>query len=326
VQNLVDEIRERNATLEPVNRPAQVGDVITMNVTAKVGGEEVINEENADLPLRPEEEEATSVFPGLSAEMVGAKPGEIREPVLTLPESYSREDLAGKTMFVRALVKEVKRKVLPDEDDELAQSVSQFETIGELREGLRENLLAERRMEADEQLVREAVEALTTRTFVDIPPTLVEEELDRMIEDLERAFGRQQFSFEMYLQTTGQTEQNLRNEMREGAIDNVRRSLVLGALADAERIEVPNKEIDRSLDEMLRSLQLSEPERRRLRSSSGVRSNIRNRIRRQRAIQRLVEIVTGGEEVSAEAAEALADETAGAADDSEETVAVEMGG
>jgi trigger factor len=229
-------------------------------------------------------------------------------------------------MFVRALVKEVKRKVLPDEDDELAQSVSQFETIGELREGLRENLLAERRMEADEQLVREAVEALTTRTFVDIPPTLVEEELDRMIEDLERAFGRQQFSFEMYLQTTGQTEQNLRNEMREGAIDNVRRSLVLGALADAERIEVPNKEIDRSLDEMLRSLQLSEPERRRLRSSSGVRSNIRNRIRRQRAIQRLVEIVTGGEEVSAEAAEALADETAGAADDSEETVAVEMGG
>jgi trigger factor len=326
VEALLNEIRDQNATLEPVSRPAQICDVVTMNVTARVGGEDVINEENADLPLREEDEEATSVFPGISAEMVGVRPGEIREPTLTIPENYAREDLAGKTMFVRALVKEVKRKVLPEADDELAQSVSQFQTIDELIDRLRENLMAERRLEADEQLVRDAVEALTTRTFLEIPPALVEEELDRMIEDLERAFGRQQFSFEMYLQTTGQTEAQLREQMREGAIDNVKRSLVLGALADAENIDVSNKEIDRALDEMLRSMQLSEPERRRLRSSSGVRSNIRSRIRRQRAIQRLVEIVTGGEEVSAEAAEAIADATAGAADDSEETVAVEIGG
>ena len=326
VDSLMDEIRERNATLEPVSRPAQIGDVVTMNVVARVGGEEVINEENADFPLREEDEDSESVFPGLSAELEGVKPGDIKETILSLPENYANEEWAGKTMFARVLVQEVKRKVLPELNDEFAQSVSQYETMDELRGTLRDNLTAERRMEADEQLVRDAVEALTTRTFVEIPPTLVNEELDRMIEDLERAFGRQQYSFEMYLQATGQTEEQLRQEMREGATDNVKRSLVLGALADAEKIDVSNREIDRSLDEMLRSMQVSEPERRQLRSSTNVRSNIRSRIRRQRAIQRLVEIVTGGEEVSPEAAEALADQTAGAADDSEETVAVEIGG
>lgn len=327
VQKLVDELRERMATLEPVTRPAQIGDVVTMNVTGRVGGEEVVNEENADYPLREADEEAGgSMFPGLSAELVGAGPGDIREIALPLPEDYGQAEWAGQTMFLRILVKEVKRTVLPDEEDDFAQSVSQYEEMSQLREALRENIVAERQMEADEKLVRDSIEALTSRTFVEIPPVLVEEELDRMMDDLRRAFGQQQFTLDMYLQSTNQSEDTLRNEMREGATDNVKRSLVLGALADAESIEVPNKEVEEALSDLFRGMQLSEPERRRLRSSSSVRTNIRNRIRRQRAIQRLVEIVTGGEEVSAEAAESMADQTASAAEDSEETMAVEIGG
>jgi trigger factor len=327
VQALVDELRDRMATLEPVTRPAQIDDVITMNVTGRVGGEEVVNQENAEYPLREADDESSqSMFPGLSAELVGARPGDIREVALSLPDDYARPEWAGQMLFLRIIVKEVKRKVLPDENDEFALSVSQHEEISQLRDALRANIEAERRMEADEKLVRDSIEALTSRTFVEIPPVMVEEELDRMMDDLRRAFGQQQFTLDMYLQSTNQSDETLRNEMREGATDNVKRSLVLGALADAENIEVPNKEVEDALSDLFRGMQVSEPERRRLRSSSSVRANIRNRIRRQRAIQRLVEIVTGGEEVSAEAAESMADQTASAAEDSEETMAVEIGG
>jgi trigger factor len=326
IEGVLHELQERNATLEPVNRPAQVGDTITMNVAAGVGGDEIVNEENAEFEVRDEENsEAHPLFPGLSEKLVGAKAGDIEEISLPLPENYDNPELAGQTMFLRVLVKEVKRKVLPEINDELAESVSQFETLDELKGALRQNLEAEKRMEADEKLVRDSIDALVSRTFVEIPPLLIEEELDRMLEDLERAFSGQGMSLELYLQTTGKPQDELREEMREGAAQNVKTSLVMGALADAENIEVTNKEIDAAIDDLFRGMRVSERERRELRSSSGVRSNLRTRLRRQRAIRRLVQVVTG-EEISAEAAEAFSEEGTAPSDDSEETVAVEVGG
>jgi len=328
VENLLRDLQERNATLEPVVRPARYGDVITMNVTGRVDGVEVVNNENADFELvnEDEDERAHPVFPGLSGELEGANRGDIREPALKLPQLYHNQELAGKTLFLRILVKEIKRKVLPPLDDELAQSVSEFQTLDELRAALRSNLTLERRLEAEEKLVGEVVDAVSTRTFVELPPLLIEEEIDRMLEELSRNFERAHLSLQQYLETTGKSEGDLRNEMREEAIRSVKSSLVLSAVADAEDVEATSREVDAALEDLLRTLSTSETERRRLRSSSAVRANLRSRLRRQRAIQKLVQIVTGGEEVSTEATEAVADQTAATAEDTEETMAVEVGG
>jgi trigger factor len=154
---------------------------------------------------------------------------------------------------------------------------------------------------------------------------LIEEELERMIGEMQQEFERRHLSWQQYLDTASQSEADIRNDMRESAAQNVKTSLVLAAVADEENIETPNREIDAALEDLFRGAQTSETERRRLRSSAGVRTNIRNRIRRQRAVQRLVSIMSG-EDVSAEAAEDVADQTAAAADDLQETVAVEVGG
>jgi trigger factor len=298
-----------------------------MNITGRVAGEEVIHDDNADFELRDEEkEEPDPNLPGLSKELVDVNRGDIKEVALPLPDLYQNQELAGKTMFLRILVKEIKRKVLPPLDDDFAQTVSEFETLDELRDALRSNLLLERRMEAEEKLVSDAVQAVASRTFVEIPAVLIEEEIDRMLDDMRRAFERRQLSFDAYLDTAGQKEEDIRREMRPAATENVKTSLVLGALANAEKIEVSNREVDAALEDVLRSAPSSEGERRRLRASAAVRSNIRSRLRRQRAIQKLVEIVTGGEEVSPEATEVVADQTAAPAEDTEETVAVEIGG
>ena len=327
VENVLSDLRERNATLEPVSRPARIGDVVTINITAKIDGNEVVNNDNADYELLDEENGAPdSNLPGLSGELVGISAGEIREFALAMPETHADENVAGKTMLVRVLAKEAKRKVLPELDDEFAQSVSVFQTFDELRDGIRSNIEIERRVEADEKLVTDAVDAVTERTFIDIPPVLIEEEIDRMIDEMRTTFERQRLSLEVYLEATQKSEADLRHEVRESAAKNVKQSLVLGAIADAENITVSNRELDAALEEILRTMQSTEAERRRLRSSSGVRSNIRNRLRRQRAIQKLVGTVSGGEEISTEATEAIADHMAAAAEDTEETVAVEVGG
>jgi trigger factor len=308
-------------------RAAQIGDVVTMNVTARVEGEEVLNRENFDYELRDEEEDGPDqVFPGLSAELVGVSRGDIKEIALTLPELYAEEQVAGKTMFLRILVKEIKRKVLPDADDDLAQSISEHQTLDELKAALQSNLEMERKLEADEKLIQEAVEAVTSRTFVDIPPVLIEEELDRMEDEMKDTLERARLSFESYLDATQRTEYGLRNEWRETATRNVKTTLVLGAVADAETIEISNGDLNRSMEDLFRGAGIAESERRRMRSSATVRSNLRSRLRRQRAIQRLVELMSGGEEVEPEAAEVAADQTAPVPAESEENVAVEVGG
>ncbi len=327
VTTVIDELRERNATLEPVNRPAQIGDVVTVNITGRAGGEEIINNENADFELKDEEaSDPDPVLPGLSAELVGISPGEIREIALTLGDDYSDQELAGKALLVRVLAKEVKRKVVPDLDDEFAGSISKFGTVSELREAIRSNMEMERRLETDQKLINDAVEAVTDRTFIEIPPVLIEEEVDRMIDDMRSTLERQQLPLQTYLDVTKKTEADLRHDARDQAIKNVKQSLVLGAIADAEGITVSNRELDAALEEILRGMNSTDAERRRLRTSSGVRTTIRNRLRRQRAIQTLVGALTGGEEVSVEATEAIADSTAATAEDTEETVAVEVGG
>lgn len=327
VDEVLKTIQENHATLEPVARPARFGDNITVNLVARVDGDEVINNEAAEYDLRDEEQDGPDpVLPGLSAQLVGSSPGDIREPVLTLPEEFTPEELAGKSVFVRALVKEVKRRVLPELDDEFAQTVSAFQTLNDLKDAVRANLESEHRMENEERLVREVVEAVTSRTFVEIPPVLIEEELDRMLGEMRDMLESRHLGWQQYLDAAGRKESDIRNDMRETAVANVKQSLVLGAVADREGIDVTNREVNATLDELFSEAGTGDAERRRLRNSSGVRATIRNRLRRQRALQRLVQMVAGGEEVSAAVAEAVAEQTAAPAEDAQEIVAVEAAG
>lgn len=325
VDKLLEDLREKNATLEPVARNAQIRDVVTMNITGKSDGQEIINNENLDFELRDEEAgDPDPGLPGLSKELQGVKQGDIREITLSLPDLYRDEQLAGKTLFLRVLVKEIKRKVLPDLDDEFAQSISELETLEAVRDTLRKNLTMERKLESEEKLVADAINEVTSRTFIEIPPALIEEEIDRMLSDMRGAFERRGLNFQQYLNTAGKSEIEIRDEMREGATQNVKNTLVLASVADAENIQVSNSDVNRALEELLRSANMAEGERRRLRSSNAVRNNIKSRLRRQQAMQKLVEIVAGSDEVSPDATEAAAERLTSEAD-TEKTVAVEVG-
>jgi trigger factor len=326
VDTLLQELRAAHATLEPTVRPAQVGDTVIMNVTGTVQGKEVINEENAEYEIREPEADQASSLPGLSQHLLGTKSGQIVETAIDLPEGYANEEVAGKPMGLRILIKEIKAKILPELDDDFAAAVGAFETLEDLRMVLRSNLKAEREQEADRKLVQQAIDEVVNRTFTDIPPVLIEEEIDRMVGDMRRMFESSHLSFEDYQTRSGQTEQQFRDQARENATKNVKTTLVLSAVADAEGIDISNREIDAALEEVFRESPTTEKERRRIRSSSTARSNIRSRLRRQRAIRRLVDIVSGADEVADEATEAAEEQVSEPTGAEEETLALEAGG
>ena len=325
VDGLLEELRLRQATLVPAVRAAQVGDVVIMNATGTVQGNEVFNEENAEYEIREPEADQQSTLPGLSQHLLGTNSGQIVETSIDLPESYLNEEIAGKPMSLRILTKEIKAKVLPDLNDEFAGAVGSFETLEELRSALRSNLEEERKREADQKLVQQAIDEVVNRTFIDIPPVLVEEEIDRMIDEMRRMFEGSQMSFDDYQERSGQTEQQFRDQARENATKSVKTSLVLAAIAEAEGIHLSNRQIDAALEEVFRESPTTERERRRIRSSATARSNIRNRLRRQRAIQRLVEIVSGGDQVADEAADEHDEEITASTGAESETMPVEAG-
>lgn len=325
VQNLLQDLRDRNATLEPINRPAETGDVLTMNIRGTTGGEEVLNQENADFGLVNEEESGPHAqLPGLSAQLVGVTPGDIREIALALPESYADSDLAGKTLSLTVLVKEVKHPVPPDLNDEFASTVSRFETLDELKGALRENLAAERARQANLKLVNDSVEAVVSRSFVEVPPVLVEEELNDLMNELVRGLEARGISFDLYQQVASKTEEDLRAEMRDEAVRGAKTTVVLNAVAERESIEVSSRDVDTAIEEIITGAGVTGPERRRVRNSSSLRTTVRNRLRRQKTVEKLVEIVSGGIQVLPEDTEDVVDSTAEI--DTEDTVAVEAGG
>lgn len=320
VQQVIDEVRREHATLEPTTRPAMAGDTVVMSLHATVEGQEVFNQENATFVLRGADSDEDVELPGLSRHLDGATSGLIVETAIDLPASYHRQEFAGKPMALRILVKEVKTPVLPELDDEFVREVSPLATVDALRGALRDNLEQERRYEADRRLIQQAISEVVDRTFVDIPPILIEEEIERMIEDLRVLLADANASIDAYVEAMGLTLDQLEEQMREEATRRVKTSLVLTALAEAEGIEVSNRDVDAALEEVLRGARTTERERRKMRTSTAVRSGLRARLRRQRAMHRLVEIVTDGDSVSDEVSLVLADEGTVAEEDADEIV------
>jgi trigger factor len=305
VKAVIGSVREKNATWVPTVRPAQLGDTLTMNLTAISEGQTILSDENYDFELMDEAAEGATLhseLPQLAAEMVGVNRGEIREASLHLPDEYTKPELAGKLLIVRTLVKEIKRRQLPDLDDEFAQSVSSVATMQELRELIRANLTAEHVEERQRKIASDAVDAVVGATFLDIPAIMVDEEVDSELGRLEDMFKRQGLSLEEYYRAVNRNEADMRQEFRDPAAKTVKTSLVLNAVADAEDIRVDEKEIDDAVDVGLRYSDLSQPQRRKARASQSVRARIRGDLRRQRAIRALVHIVSGEDTESDELA------------------------
>lgn len=192
-----------------------------------------------------------SFIPGFEEQLVGKTAGEETEVNVTFPEEYHAEELAGKEAVFKVKIHEVKRKELPELDDEFAKDLDEeVETLDELKEKIKKQLKEQRETEADTKKRESLVEQASDNAEVDIPEAMVNTELDRMMQEFEQRLQMQGMNLELYTQFSGQDENQLKEQMKEDAGKRVKTNLTLEAIAEAENVEVTDEDIDKELESM----------------------------------------------------------------------------
>ena len=228
-------LRERFATLKTVERPAQVGDYVQIDLAATVDGEEVPGGTASNIS---HEVGSKQLLPGLDEVLTGMSAGESTTFVTQLVGG----DFAGRDADVAVTVRTVKEKQLPPLDDEFAQMASEFDTLDELRADLRNRLTRVKRVEQLYAARDKALDALVKATDVPAPEGIVREEAERQRQVITDQLERIGTTMEEYLESEGKTEEQVNTELTEAAATGVKIQLVLDSLAEAENVQVSDDE------------------------------------------------------------------------------------
>jgi trigger factor len=240
VDREVERVREGFARLEPVERAAAAGDVLLIDFEGLVDGKAFEGGTAADYLL---ELGANQLIEGFEEQLSGAAAGDTRQVEVGFPDDYRAEHLAGQNAVFKVDVKEVREKVLPELDDDFASEASEFDTLEELRDDIRERLskAVDERIEQDFRLA--AVDAAADAATVELPDDLATARAAERWERVERQLAGQGMDPNAYLQMQGKTRAEIVEESRPDAERELRREAVLAAIAEAEEIEVSEEEM-----------------------------------------------------------------------------------
>ncbi len=298
VDNVLERIKEEQAVWEPVERAAQYGDRLNIDVHGTMGDEIVVDDH--DVEYVPNEENVLP-FPGFAPNLVGMSEEAEAEFVVTVPEDYPREQYAGNDVQFKVSVLSVKEKIVPELDDELAKSVGQgFDDLEALRSNIQQSLTAQAEASAQNELEQKSLEALCDAAVINASPILYERELEVMMADRERLLRQQGLDLPTYLRFMGKTDEEFMEEMRPNAERRLVSGLVLRKLAEVEEIEVSDEDVQSEADRLL-GLSAGEEEEeqtnldslREFLDSQSTRDNIRSTLHSRRVLERLTDITQG---------------------------------
>jgi trigger factor len=283
----IDALRDRFADLEEKGGPLADGDYAQIDIKAYVH-DEVIDAISATDYLY--EVGSGALVPTLDEELRGKRVGEILKFNDALPERFG--DRAGEEVSFQVLVKEAKRKVLPEPTDEWASEVSEFDTIDALRADARDRLAMVATVQA-QLLVRDRVlETVAGLVDVPIPDALVERETERRLHDLVHRLEHQGATVPQYLAATGQDQAAFVAGVRAGATDAVRADLALRAVVTREHIVATDEEVDAEVERLADRMEEKPAKLRRDLERRGILEAVRSDIARGKALQHLVDHAT----------------------------------
>jgi trigger factor len=287
VNKVLTDYQNQQAIWVPVERPAQLGDRVTVNLVLKVGEKTVSDLKENEFELV---EERPGLFAGLDAQLVGASEGDTKEFTLTIPEDYLNKDLAGKEAQYTVTIRAIKQKELPELDDELAKGAGKYETLTELRQSIREQLLASRTSQAQRELENKVIDAALEQTSVEIHRVLIEDEAEHLYEQMQRMLAQQGMSMEQFLLLSQQSEEEYKKGLEPEATRHVKVDLLLEAIADQEGIAASEKELQDLLTLYNQIGAVKVPRISQL--SATVRKRLENSIKRDKARKFLIEHAT----------------------------------
>lgn len=290
IDEVLREYQEENAQLVPVDRGAELGDQVILDLRIEADGTVVYDRQNVSFMLSPGG--FTGVPDSFFKEIVGMRPGGERELSLAYPEDFGDEDLAGAAATFTVALHEVKERELPDLNDELAQTVGEFNTLEELRQQTRETLMSRAEVEADQELAETVLTQVMDMATVEYADVALDDEIDQLINRLEAQLSDRGLTLDNYLVMEGLTRDQLREHQRPDAEQRLERSVVLSEVVDREGIEVGDEEIDEEIERVAAMYGSNAAQARMSLSSEDSRRSIGSRLLAQKAIDRLVEIAT----------------------------------
>ncbi|WP_214797119.1 trigger factor [Exiguobacterium sp. s5] len=229
-------------------------------------------------------------IPGFEEQMVGMTAGEEKDVEVTFPEEYHADNLAGKPATFKVKLHEVKAKQVPELDDEFAKDIDEsVSSLDELKAKIRERLETAKKQEAEGTMRDQLVEQATANATIDVPAVLVDQEVDRMVQEFGTRVSSQGIDLNMYFELTGTSEEAMREEMKEQAEERVKARLVLKAIAEKEAIEVSDEDAEKELEEMSKLYNIAPDQLRTMLAPQGGIETLKGDLKFRKAIDVLVE-------------------------------------
>ncbi len=249
VERSLQALAKERATLVPVERPAQLGDVVTLDYEGKIDG---VPFDGGTAKGQMTELDENRFIPGFASGIAGMTAGETKDVEAVFPSDYPKEDLAGKTAVFTVTVHDVKALELPAVDDEFAKTISENETIDALRVDVRKRLEVIAQSRARRAIGNALMEKLVDAHEFPLPQVLVDREIDNMINDLAAQTAQSGVSFDDYLKEQGKTEDELRESYRNDAEQRVKGTLVIEEIARTEGINATPADVAEELSALSR--------------------------------------------------------------------------
>ena len=285
VDEEIDRLRNRLATLDTVERPAENGDHVVVDYVGTVDGAEFDGGTGRDQLL---ELGSGRLVPGFEDQLVGARAGEERTVTVTFPDDYPAPELAGKEAQFEVAVNEVKAKNLPEPDDDFASEAAGFDTLAELREDIAARLQEVDARALEREFEDAVVEAAVAEAEVDVPEQLVHARAHELLEDTFAVLARQGVTKETYLRITGRDQETLAHEAEPEAAAALKREAVLAAIVDAEGIEPSDEQVRDALEPSAERQGTTAEKLFEQLSSSGRLDRVRREVASRQAIEMLV--------------------------------------
>ncbi len=280
-------MQERHAELTVLEEgTAEQGDVAVIDYDGYVDGEPF---EGGKAEKHSLELGSGSFIPGFEDQVIGLGKGDEKDVQVTFPEGYHAEQLAGKEAVFKVKVHDIKRKVLPELDDEFAKDVSEFDTLDEYKDDIRNRLKEHKEHHNKHETEAEVVQKAAEAAEVDIPEVMVETERERMLEEFSNRLRMQGMNIDMYYKFSGQDEASLKGQMSADAEKRVRTNLVLEAIGKAEGFSASDEEVTEELEKMSEQYQKTADELREILQANGNLDGLKKDIVTRKTVAFLVE-------------------------------------
>lgn len=245
VDDEMKKLQQRNSRMVSVERPVKDGDMVILDYNGFVGDEAFEGGSAERYPLKIG---SNSFIPGFEEQLVGAEINSDIDVKVTFPEEYQSEDLAGKEAIFKCHIHEIKEEEIPTLDDEFAKDISEWDTLDELKKETRENLEKATAAKNEDRMKNAVLEKVYNANDIDIPKAMIEDEIDNMMREFDEQLKQQGMDIQKYFEYLNKEPKEFREEIREEAFKRTKTRMIVGRIAELEKIEATEEELDSQLE------------------------------------------------------------------------------